>query len=107
MAPRRPFRIVYDPEVSLHLATVDRRWHPAIRRAVEEQLTHEPGTRTRNRKPLDEPSAPGWDWELRCGPGNRVRVFYWIDAARREVQVLAVGVKLGSRLFVGGEEFPI
>lgn len=44
-------------------------------------------------------------WELRCGPRNRFRVFYEIASAEQAVRVLAVGVKEGSRLLIGGEEF--
>jgi hypothetical protein len=32
-------------------------------------------------------------------------VFYEIDSAEQTVQVLAIGVKEGNRLFIGGEEF--
>ena len=39
------------------------------------------------------------------GPDNRFRVFYRIDAAKREVRVLAVGFKDRNRLFFGGKEF--
>ena len=53
----------------------------------------EPDVETRNRKPLKQPIAFGADWELRLGPDNRFRVFYQIDAERRQVRILAVGVK--------------
>src|SRR5216683_5253700 len=43
-------------------------------------------------------------WELRFGPDNRFRVLYGIDHERREVQIQAIGVKKGNRLFVAGEE---
>lgn len=54
---------------------------------------------TRNRKLLRE--NPVADWELRVG---RFRVFYEVDAGRRIVRILAVGVKEGSKLTIGGEE---
>jgi len=50
-------------------------------------------------------AAFGADWELRLGPENRFRVFYQVNAERREVRGLAVGVKYRNRLFIGGEEF--
>jgi hypothetical protein len=31
-------------------------------------------------------------------------VFYAIDIENHEVQILAIGVKKGNRLFIGGEE---
>jgi len=41
------------------------------------------------------------------GPNNRFRVFYEVDQASREVFILAIGVKVGNRLFIGGEEFEL
>jgi mRNA-degrading endonuclease RelE of RelBE toxin-antitoxin system len=46
----------------------------------------------------------GADWELRLGPNNRFRVLYDIDKENHEVVILAVGIKAGERLMVGGEE---
>ncbi len=40
---------------------------------------------------------------MRFGPDNRFRVFYTVDHARREVQILAVGVKRGNQLIIGRE----
>jgi hypothetical protein len=34
-----------------------------------------------------------------------VRVFYQVNVESREVQILAIGVKERSILFIGGEEF--
>jgi mRNA-degrading endonuclease RelE of RelBE toxin-antitoxin system len=55
-------------------------------------------------KPLRQEDDIEGEWELRFGPENRFRVFYTIDIENREVQVLAIGVKKGNRLFIGGEE---
>jgi hypothetical protein len=75
-----------------------------IQSEVEIQLLHEPDVETRNRKPMQRPIGFGEEWELRLGPQNRFRVFYQVDADKREVRILAVGVKAGNRLFIGGEE---
>ena len=99
-------RIVYDVEVRRHLAAIDRRYHTLIRQSIEQQLSHQPGVETRNRKPLQPPASIGADWELRCGPNNRFRVLYRI-ADTYEVYVLAVGIKDGIRLLIGGEEFEL
>lgn len=104
MARRRPFSLVYASEVNLHLQAIDTKYHPLIRGKIEEQLLFEPGTETRNRKPLRQPAAFGAGWEIRFGPDNRFRVLYDIGWASRQVNILAVGEKVGSRLFVGGEE---
>lgn len=67
---------------------------------IERQLIHEPLSETRNRKPLrPNPVAP---WELRLGD---LRVFY--EVAHDEVKmvrILAVGVKSGNILKIGGQE---
>jgi hypothetical protein len=76
-----------------------------IQSAVESQLLYDPDVETRNRKPLKRPIVFGADWELRLGPENRFRVFYQVRTERREVRVLAIGVKDRNRLFFGGEEF--
>jgi hypothetical protein len=45
---------------------------------------------------------PWAEWELRFGPGNRFRVFYQVQA--QAVIILALGEKVGKRLFVEGKE---
>ena len=107
MTPKQPFELIYDPEVAQHLKTIDRKYHSLIRRTIEEQLRYEPEVETRNRKPLLRPSAFGTAWEIRFGPNNRFRVFYRTDPATRKVHILAIGTKVGNRLFIGGEEFEL
>jgi len=98
------FELIYAPQVKGHLRAIDRRYYSLIRQTIEEQLLHEPGVETRNRKPLRPGPTPEGEWELRFGPGNRFRVFYEIDDAERSVSVLAIGVKDGSRSLIGGSE---
>ena len=104
MARRHAFVIVYDPEVKGHLAAIDRKHHSFIREAIEQQLMYQADVETRNRKPLARPMPLDADWELRFGPKNRFRVFYAVAPSAREVQVLAIGVKEGNRLFIAGNE---
>jgi hypothetical protein len=68
--------------------------------AIERQLTYEPTVETRNRKPLEpNPIAP---WELRV---DQVRVFYEVNEEPEPiVHIHAIGVKVGNRLQIGGEE---
>jgi len=49
MARRRPFALVYDPEVRQHLRAIESRYYALIRTTIEEQLQFEPETETRNR----------------------------------------------------------
>src|SRR5437867_6435514 len=104
MAKRQPFVLIYDPEITNHLDAIESRFHTLIRTTIEEQLLFEPETVTRNRKQLERPIDLGARWELRLGPDNRFRVFYRVDVERRQVRILAIGVKERERLFLGGEE---
>jgi len=102
---RRPkFELNFAPEVVAHLKVIERKYHGLIEQALDEQLSHTPERATRNRKQLDQPAPFDATWELRCGPDNRFRVFYEIDFEEKIVWILALGIKEGNRLMVGGEE---
>ena len=105
MAKRPKFTLSFVPEAIEHLDLIESKYHGLLRRTINEQLTYSPTEETRNRKPLDQPAPFGASWELRCGPDNRFRVFYEVDATAHEVQVLAIGVKERNRLLIGGEEY--
>ena len=105
MAKQPRFTLSFAPEAIEHLDRIDSKFHGVLRRTINEQLTYTPTKETRNRKPLDQPAPLGASWELRCGPDHRFRVFYDIEAATHEVQVLAVCVKDRDRLLIGGEEY--
>jgi mRNA-degrading endonuclease RelE of RelBE toxin-antitoxin system len=105
MPGRARFELKFAPEVVGQLDAVERKFHRLIRKAIEEQSFYAPEQETLNRKPLKSPTAFGATWELRCGPGNRFRVFYEVAVGERTVSILAIGVKERDRLFIGGEEF--
>jgi hypothetical protein len=105
MAKRPKFELSFAPEAIEHLDLIDAKYHGLLRRTINEQLTYTPTDETRNRKPLDQPAPFEASWELRCGPNNRFRIFYDVDADAQEVQVLAIGVKDRNRLLIGGEEY--
>ena len=107
MAKQPIFALSFAPEAIEHLDLIDSKYHGLLRRAINEQLTYTPTAETRNRKPLDQPAPFGASWELRCGPDNRFRVFYEVDSAAHEVQVLAFGVKDRNRLLIGGKEYEL
>ncbi len=104
MARRRRYSPVYARELKQHLRFIDVEYHGLIREAIEEQLFYQPDVETRNRKPLVQPASFDSTWEIRFGPDNRFRVLYDIDQECREVHILAISVKVGHRLVVGGEE---
>jgi mRNA-degrading endonuclease RelE of RelBE toxin-antitoxin system len=107
MARRSSFIISYAPETYKHLDRIERKYHRLVATTIKEQFSHTPTTETRNRKPLEEPASFGATWELRFGPKNSFRVLYDVSHEEKAVAVLAIGVKEGNRLFIGGEEFEL
>lgn len=67
---------------------------------VDDQLGHQPGVETKNRKPMRPNSiAP---WELRIG---KLRVYYeFEEQPEKVVTVLAIGIKERDRVTIAGEE---
>ena|SRR5437868_6299269 len=105
MAKRPKFTLAFAPEAIDHVDGIEPKYHGLLRQAITGQPTHTPTQETRNRKPVDQPAPFGATWELRCGPGNRFRVFYDVDPTSQAVWVLAVGVKDRNQLRFGGEEY--
>jgi mRNA-degrading endonuclease RelE of RelBE toxin-antitoxin system len=99
--------VAYAPVVREHLEAIERKYYPLIRSTIETQLRFEPDVEARNRKPLKRSITAGGDWEIRFGPKNRFRVFYEVKQERNEVHILAVGVKIGNRLFIAGKEVQV
>lgn len=69
---------------------------------LESGLTHEPAVETRDRKRL-RPNQLA-EWELRI---DRFRVFFDIDQENRLIKIVAVGYKIGSRLFIHGRQYQL
>ena len=107
MARRSKFTISYAPETYKHLDWLESKYHRLVATTIEEQLSYTPATETTNRKPLEEPASFGATWELRFGPKNSFRVFYDVNHEEKIVSVLAIGVKEGNKLFIGGQEFEL
>lgn len=104
MAKSVPYSIEFAPSVHQHLDAIESKYHTLIHSKIVEQLTHEPDTMTRNRKPIRASAAFQAEWELQFGPNNRFRVFDRIDHENRRVQIGAIGLKDRNRLLIGGEE---
>jgi mRNA-degrading endonuclease RelE of RelBE toxin-antitoxin system len=107
MRRRSKFTISYAPETYKHLDWIESKYHRLVATTIEKQLSDTPATETRNRKPLEEPASFGATWELRFGPQNSFRVFYDVNHEEKTVSVLAIGVKKGNQLFIGGQEFEL
>lgn len=93
--------IVLSPEAVDHLTALSARQRRIILDAIQIHLAHEPTVATRRRKPL-RPN-PLASWELRVG---QYRVYYQVafDGDEAVVTVVAVGVKIRNRVFIGGVE---
>ncbi len=104
MPERGRYELIYAPVIREHLRAIRRNYHALIKAEIEASLQFEPDRAAANRKQLSQKSPMDVEWELRCGLGNRFRVFYNVDSRRRRVEILAIGVKRGSRLRIGREE---
>jgi len=104
---REPFKLIYAPLVKNHLRVIESKYYSLIRKTIENQLRFEPDVETRNRKPLKRPIDFEAEWEIRFGPNNRLRVFYEVNRESYQVNILAIGEKKGSQLFIGGKEFDL
>jgi mRNA-degrading endonuclease RelE of RelBE toxin-antitoxin system len=93
-------RIEYSPASEEHLRALTARQRATVFDGVDEQLAHQPGVETRNRKPMrPNPVAP---WELRIG---KLRVYYDIqEEPEPVVTILAIGVKDRNRVRIGDVE---
>ncbi len=107
MPKRKRFELIYPPIIKQHLKSIETKYYSLIRETLETQLQFEPDVEIRNRKPLKRPVVFGAKWEIRFGADNRFRVFYRIDYDHQQVVIMAIGEKIGNRLFVGGEEIKI
>jgi mRNA-degrading endonuclease RelE of RelBE toxin-antitoxin system len=93
-----PYRIEYSPEASNHFAFVTARQQSIVFDGVDEQLSYEPTVETRNRKRM-RPN-PLASWELRIGD---LRVYYDVADNPPTVMILAIGIKRGNCVYIGGE----
>jgi len=107
MAKKPVYSLIYDSQVQDHIARIERKYHSLIQSEIEQQLRYQPEVETKNRKPLLRPSSLGSAWELRIGPDNRFRIFYKADRELGTVNILAIGVKIKERLYIGGKEFEL
>ena len=94
-----PYAIEYLPDAIEHLEALDAKQRAVLFDGVREQLTHQPTVGTRNRKRMrPNPLAP---WELRVGP---LRAFYDVqEEPTPTVRIVAVGIKEGNRVRIGGK----
>ena len=97
------YTIEYSPDTLDHFRALTPRQRATVLEAVDIQLTHQPTTETRNRKPMrPNPLAP---WELRIGI---LRVYYDVaEDPEPRVFIRAVGIKERNRVRIGRKEFEL
>jgi mRNA-degrading endonuclease RelE of RelBE toxin-antitoxin system len=95
------FEIAFTRTAAEHLRSYRKYDQRMILDAIDEQLSHEPATETRNRKPLSASELS--DWELRV---QDFRVFYdvVVEDEQRVVKIKAVGHKEHGVLRIGDRE---
>jgi mRNA-degrading endonuclease RelE of RelBE toxin-antitoxin system len=97
------YRIEYTEPARSHLRGFSARLQAVILQTVVVQLTHEPSTQTRNRKPMR--ANPIATWELRIGD---LRVYYDLEESPEpRVQIRAIGVKERNQVRIGGQIIPL
>ena len=94
-----PYHIIWYPDTREHFRYLTARQRSIVFDSVEEQLVNEPTAEARNRKEMHPNSLASW--ELRIGD---LRVYYDVTEESQTVTVIAVGIKRGNRVFIGGEE---
>lgn len=94
-----PYRIDFSPGTEEHLRALTARQRSIVLDTIDDELTHEPMTETKNRKPMrPNPLAP---WELRIGI---LRVYYDVeDEPTPIVYIRAIGIKERNRVRIGRE----
>ncbi len=105
MTKTLPFQIIFVEQVFEHLSYIENKYHQLIRETILEQLSFIPTQVTRNRKILEPPAPLESTWEIRFGIQNGLRVFYDVDLENRIVTILGIGIKIGNRLFIAGQEY--
>ncbi len=97
------YQVVYTDNARDQIRLVEKKYRSLIRDEIEKHLVYEPQVKTNNRKFMGHSWAFG-TWELRCGPGNRFRIFYDVDENTSVVFITAIGIKRGNHLYIGNQE---
>jgi mRNA-degrading endonuclease RelE of RelBE toxin-antitoxin system len=96
------FEVVFTESAWEDLRVLKKGAQNAVLDAIEQQLTTDPLTQTRNRKPLRPNDLS--TWEMRVGTH---RVFYDVAEDDRKVTVKAIGWKEHNKLFIRGKEYEL
>lgn len=93
------FEFEFSTEALKDLKSLRKFEQQVVVEGIETKLRYEPEVKARNRKKLRLTDIAAW--ELRIG---RLRVFYNVETEIRIVRIRAIGIKIGSTLFIRGEK---
>jgi mRNA-degrading endonuclease RelE of RelBE toxin-antitoxin system len=93
------YAIEFTPQALDDLKALRRFDQQLVRGGVKAQLLYEPAVPATGRKRMRPNEIAGW--ELKIG---KFRVFYNVEEPVRVVTIEAIGVKLGNRVYIRGEE---
>lgn len=96
------YRIEFTPTAQRQISSLEAHARKTVIETIADQLRHQPGVETRNRKLLRPNDLARW--ELRIGS---YRVFYNIEEEVIVVLVVALGEKAGNKLVIDGDEYKI
>ena len=98
-----PYWIEYSPDAEDHLRRLKAYRQSIVLDKVEEPLRYQPTVETKHRKLMrPNPLAP---WELRIGD---LRVYYDVEEEPKpQVNIRAIGLKVGNRVYIGNQEIPL
>jgi mRNA-degrading endonuclease RelE of RelBE toxin-antitoxin system len=98
-----PYRLDFSPDTVSHIRALPAPLRAIVLDSIGSQLRHEPTVETRHRKPM-RPNAIAC-WELRVGT---CRVYYDVsEEPEPVVTVLAIGIKVRTRVVIAGEEIDL
>ena len=92
-------RVLLEREAEDHLARLRASDRSRVAQAIVKQLSHQPTVETRNCKPMRPNDLATWELRVRS-----YRVYYDVDEGEQTVWVRAIGLKVGNRVYIGGEE---
>lgn len=97
------YRIAFTRQADEHVGDLTAHRRARLFDAIAKQLVHEPALESRNRKPMRPDKRPFVaPWELRV---DDMRVYYDVQERAEPVVVIeAVGIKVRSRVMIGGKE---
>ena len=98
------YTLVYDEDFARQLSYVPKRCLSLIEHEILEHLQFLPTQDSKNNKALRIPNSVFATRELRIGDKNEFRVFYVVEESLKEVQILAIGIKIRNILTIGGQE---